>query len=221
MNINKLGLIFALVFLCSCEDKSETNLYRAQQCINTASSETVNDCLNIIGNQSTPRAYVMRCSAAFISQGIEENAIVQAIEEIDSRDGSNPAAPALAALSMEGVEDSQNAVEMCRRSQSRSLLALANFSNLATSMGSLLEFPPNPSPEYIQDLIDGFDGGAKTEEEKAALGQSVIQSQESLCNSSNGLLKGTKTCEDINGAIAENPDNPSAIAEALLDKLKN
>lgn len=212
--------IFGLA-LNACEDKSETNLYRAQQCINTATSDNVNTCLNFISTQNSPRAYVLRCSAAFISQGIQEESIVQAVEDIDKRDGGNPTAPALAALSMSNTTAAQTAVDMCRRSESLSLLAIANFSSLATSMGSLLAFTPGTSAEDIQNLIDTYDDSLKTDEEKAPLGQAVIDSQDSLCNPKDGLFKGTKACEDIDQAVSSNPGNAVAVADALLSNMKD
>ena len=70
------GMLASLFIFSGCEDKQETDLFKAQSCINTATAATVNSCLAQIEGDNSERAWVMRCSAAFISQGIDEDAIV-------------------------------------------------------------------------------------------------------------------------------------------------
>jgi hypothetical protein len=212
--------LIGVLLLSGCDNKSESNLFRAQQCINTATADSVDSCLNFIGNQTSKRAYVLRCSAAFISQGIDELAIVKAISNINGEEGGNPTAPAIAALAMESPAVSSAAVEVCTQSGSSSLAALANFANISTAMSTILNFPPNPTAEDIQDLLDTYDPSSATAEDKQALGAAVIASQDNLCNPKTGLFKGTEACKDIDDAIASSSD-PALVADALLANLKD
>lgn len=212
------GLIATV--LLGCEDKKETNLYKAQRCINTATAATVNSCLNIISSQTSARSYVLRCSAAFISQEIDEAAIADAVENIKKKDGSNPTTPAIAALAMDDTTVSAEALEMCTLSGSDSLTHLANLANLATAMKALLNFPDGASAADIEALLAGWTPGGATPDHEA-LGEAVIASQDSMCNPTNGLFKDTKACQDINAAIAENGGDAAAIADALIAKIND
>ena len=46
-----LTVCFLAIFLVHCENEKESDLFRAQQCINTATAATVNDCLNFLNCQ--------------------------------------------------------------------------------------------------------------------------------------------------------------------------
>lgn len=222
----KLGFIFVLpltsILFIGCNEKEE-NLFKAQNCINTATATSVNSCLNFISGQTSARSYVLRCSAAFISQGINEDAIVEAIQNIEGKEAGNPTTPAIAALSMESVAISNQALEDCTRSESKSLTALANFANLSTAMSSLLGVVgTSPTQAELEALIASYDPNNPPNpnpDDKEALGTAVIASQDSLCNSDNGLFKGTKACTDINAAIQASPNNPGAVADALIGRI--
>ncbi|MCJ8275640.1 MAG: hypothetical protein HRT44_09540 [Bdellovibrionales bacterium] len=204
----------SLFLMTGCEDEQESNLFKAQQCINKATQATVTNCRSFIAGDTSERSYVLQCSIAFVSQGIEESAIVDALENID-QDGqtTDPTITAVSALTMSDTTASTEAVTVCSQSGSKALTALANFANVATSMSSVLGVINNPNltEADIQTAIDGFAGDATD------LGNAVVASQDSLCNAEDGLLKGTESCTDINNAIANNPGNEAAIGQELLN----
>ncbi len=223
----KFGFIFTLpltaFLILGCGNKKEENLFKAQNCINTATAASVDNCLDFISGQSSARSYVLRCAAAFISQGIDEDAMVEAIQNIEGKEAGNPTTPAIAALAMESTEVSSQALEDCTRSESKSLTALANFANLSTAMTSLLGVVgTNPTQAQLEALIASYDpNNPPNPAEKEAFGAAVIASQDSLCNVDNGLFKGTKACTDISSAIQANPNDPGAVADALIGNINN
>lgn len=209
------------ITLLGCEDKKEGNLIKAQDCINKASANSVNSCLNYITGYTSKRSYVLRCSAAFISEGIDEDAIIAAIENIDGKNGgSNPTTPAISALTMSSASVSTAAVEVCTLSESAALTALAQFANLSTSLGSLLGFAQGADPSNIEALLAAY-SGTPSDAEKEVLGSAVLSAQSSLCNSKNGLFKDTKACTDIDSAVAAHPNDPAQLADALISNLNN
>ncbi len=216
-------LALSFIFLSGCEDKKQTNLFKAQVCIDHATAATVNACLNDIQGQNSERAYVLRCSAAFISQGIDEDAIVDALENIDGGDSNqNPTTPTIAALAMSDTTTSTAALQVCAQTNSSVLTALASFANMATSMKELLGFPDGATAADIEALLDDYKNNPNNYDDtkKEQLGNTVIASQESLCNPDDGYMKDDQACQDINSAIAENPNDPLAIANALLNKIE-
>ncbi len=213
--------ILSLMFV-QCEDKKESNLIKAQACINKATAATVNACLSSIEGQTSKRSFVLRCSAAFISEGIDEDAIIAAIRNIDgSKNTGNPTTPALAALTMSDIDISTAAVEVCTQSGSQALIALSNFANLSTSLSDLLGFVKGDDADAIESLIASYNAGTADNDAKVALGNAVVVAQSSLCNSTNGLFKKTDVCNDIDSAVNENPGEAADITDALLINLKD
>lgn len=210
--------LLSITFLSSCEDKKEADLYKAQLCIDKATAASVNDCLNFISGDNSKRAAVLRCSAAFISENIDETAIVNALENIDGQSSGNPTTPAIAALQMSSTTVASQAVSTCAAADSEALTALANFANIATSMSALAGFPSNPTPSSVEAWLSSYSGTSGTDTE--TLGNAIIASQDSLCNSQNGLFKDQKACTDINAAITAGGGNPVTVANQLLQNIK-
>lgn len=221
LNKTVWGWVFlGLGCLVSCENKDEANLFKAKSCINKATADTVETCLNHINGQSSKSSYVVRCSAAFIAEGVDDDAIIEAMRNIKGDKAGNPTTPAIAALAMSDTEASTHALSMCTLSGSESLIALANFANLSTAMTGLLPVTPPYKADEIEDAIDNYTNGG-TQEEKEALGNAVLVGQDSLCNKKTGLFKGTDACKSIDSSVAAHPNDAGAVAEALIAALKN
>ncbi len=216
-----------LAFICltflvsSCEDKTQTDLYKAQLCVDNSTSATVNSCLEIIDGDSSEYAEVLRCSAAFIAEGITEAQIVTAIENIDGDDSnSDPTTPAIAALAMSSTTNSTAAVTTCAKTGSEILISLSNLSNLATAMAILLDYTAGAGTESLEAALAAYNSGSADATEKAALGAAIVSSQSSLCDAEEGQFKDDDICADINSSVAANPNDNGAIADALIAKLK-
>lgn len=214
--------IVGFLFLTGCEDQKETDLFKAQDCIDKASQANVNICLNYIDGDTSDRAQVLRCSAAFISEGIDEDAIVTAMENIDGEGAGDPTTPAIAALAMSSTTVSTAALATCEETNSKALTSLANFANLATAMKALLGFADGATGADIDALIDAYVATPPADgPDKAALGAAIIASQASLCNAEDGLFKDDDACKDINAAIATGAGNANAVADALMGNIDN
>lgn len=221
-----MRLIIFLIFsslvifgLSACEDSKEKNLFKAQTCIDTATAATVNTCLSYLGDDTSARAYILRCSAIFISQDITEVAMIEALENIDDENAeSSPTITAISALAMEDTTTSASAVSTCTLSESDALIALANFANLATATGKLAGILNNPTQEDLEAFINSYNSGTVDQDDREALGNAIISSQSSLCNTKNGLMKDTEACKDINAAIAGGAD-ANTIADTLIAEL--
>lgn len=208
----------ALVIFTGCEDEQESNLFKAQSCIDTATAATVNQCSTYIAGDTSERSYVLQCSIAFVSENITETEIVNALENIDNQaSASDPTIAAMSALAMTDVATSTAALNVCTLSNSSALIALANFANIATATASLASILANPTEAALQNFLDTYNPATDASD----LGNAVIASQDSLCNSTNGLMKGTETCDNINQAVTTGGGNPDAIADALISNINN
>ena len=178
----------------------------------------MSECASFLSGDTSKRSYVLQCSIAFVSEGITETAIVNALENIDKQgEASDPTISAISALAMTDSTTSTAALNVCTQSGSKALIALANFANLATATASLAGILANPTEAAIQSFLDSYNPATDASE----LGAAVIASQDSLCNSTNGLMKGTETCENIDQAVAAGGGDADSIADALLSNLNN
>ena len=206
-----------LFTLTGCEDEKESNLFKAQQCIDTATASTVNECTTYLAGDVSEQSYVLQCSIAFIAEGITETAIVTALENIDKQDqASDPTITAFSALTMSSTTASTDALTKCTNSGSKALIALANFANLATAVGSLGSLLSDPSEANIQNFLNSYNSAT----DAGVLGAAVVASQDSLCNTTNGLMKGTEPCDNINQAIASGASNDD-IGDLLISNINN
>ncbi|MCC6137287.1 MAG: hypothetical protein IT287_01540, partial [Bdellovibrionaceae bacterium] len=90
-----LLLISTSFIFVSCEDKEDDKIFSAQQCMDAAANNPsiVDNCVAIVDGISTSKAYVIRCAADFIREGITNSTIVTAIENLDKNDGSQTTDP--------------------------------------------------------------------------------------------------------------------------------
>lgn len=223
--MKKLSLLGVLASCCllvftGCEGEEETNQYKAQQCLNNATQTTANSCLSFIANDFSQKAYIIRCSVAFLAEGIDDGKIVDAFENIKGEEGGDPSAPAIAALAMSNTTASSDALTICTTTGSEVLTTLANFANLATTMTQLL--PGLGTPPYsntdIENAINNYVPGSADVNNKDALGAAVVAAAPTMCNSEDGTFKDSPICTDINSAINAGGGN-QAIADALISNL--
>ena len=211
-----LTAISILIFNLGCEDKKESNLFKAQYCIDKATASNVNDCLELLGSQNNRRANVLRCSAAFIAEGIDEDAIVDVIRVLDKDENSaGGSAPAISALTMSSTDAANGALAVCETTESDTLIALAGLASISTAMSSVLSLGANPTEAQVQAAIDGFSSGDAT-----SVGNAVIANQDSMCNPDSGLFKDSDECTKMNAAIKAGGGN-DAIGQAFINSLKN
>ena len=226
--------IVALSFLVltSCEDSEKSDMFKAQQCIDNATAATAMDCISSIEGKGTKQALVLRCSARFISRGIDANKLVDAIEVI-SEEGQQANATSTAISNLAIPDDPANpttydvdfASEMasiCAQTESDGLTALSSFALIATSTNSLLTavVPGGCTVPYTEACVtDGLDNINPATTDATTIGETAIQNQETLCGE-DGMFNGEDVCNDINAAIAGG-GTADEIGDAILAGIAN
>ncbi len=217
---SRLMVILVLVFsvLVGCEDKSETDLFKAQLCIDNANAANVNACLNQIEGDTSKRAAVLRCSAAFISEDITDDSIVRAIENLKGDQEASSTSVAIEEFAMSSPEASDAAVNTCEKTESESLIALANFANFATVLTPVLNALGlgGACGDDVQCAIDAFDPSVPgNADDEAALGAAISASSDSLCDPTTGLFKSSDACTDLKAAQGNGSNNQQIGNKAL------
>lgn len=218
--ILKIGGALALCTLSACKEES-SSLFESQVCLDkidvslTASLDSsVDSCLSKISGKSSDQAYTLRCAGDFIKQGIAELALVEAIQDLDKSDqAKDPTITALDALEFDTIANASEAVSNCSQSGSTALTALAGLSSMAT----IIKTAANTN---LDDFIENYNPTDMSSDEKVALANTIISSQESLCEKDSGLMEGNDVCENIDAAVALGGAT-DAEKEALVDEFMN
>ena len=228
-------LSISLLTFSGCEDKDDAEIYKAQFCLDRAApgSADVAACVANIQNQTSKQAYVLKCSADFLTAGIDEVKIVNAIENMDGDDnGSNPSTVLMDNLSFQTQTPiasnntlAAQAVTNCSLSGSDTLKALAEMASVSTFM-----YVATGGGQTIEQFLQGCTGGSTcidsivTNGDDAAMAATVLSMQDTLCGE-NGMFKSEgDTCLDIQNATdsaTKNPDGSVQNPEAFLEDLMN
>lgn len=210
--------------LWGCEDKEDDQIFSAQQCLDSAarSGGPVDNCVNMINGITTPKSYVIRCSADFMRQGIDNDAIVGAIENLDKND--NTVDPTVTLYDTFAFEDAlpttaeelvDTAVENCTATGSKTLTVLALSAKTATTLRGL-------AGGDITSWIGGVDVNNlanSNPEELQDIGETIIDMHPIACGKG-GQFEGTEVCVNLSNAIATGADT-TTIAQQFLTDLKD
>lgn len=228
--MRKIAVLFSSVLcfgLLSCEEKEDDKIFSAQQCLDSValSGAPVDPCVDMLNGITTPKSYVIRCSADFIRQGITNDAIVTAIEDLDNNNetsgsDANVVLYDVFAFDPQGANSAEQlvdtAVENCTATGSETLTILAISAKTATTIEAI-------AGGDIQTWLDGNpDINALTGSNPAELvsiGESVIAIQPIACGKG-GQFEGTEVCDNLTSAINAGSD-PSTIAQQFLNDLSN
>jgi len=225
-----LGALTLTVLTSGCESEERKDIFAAQVCIDnldipkglkddtdgdaavqarlTALRSSVDECIQPINGYTSQEALTLKCASGFLSGGIEEQAIIEtfsALEKEKEEDGSpanDPTPRVMEILSFGSTPGdktlAQDTLNNCKRSQSKSLVALAGLVNIATIFENVA------GDGEIAQLIDGFQPDDMDLQEKIDMANTVIDSQEELCDPDSGLMKKEDFCKDLNQAIEDN-----------------
>ncbi|MCB0377052.1 MAG: hypothetical protein KDD33_01040 [Bdellovibrionales bacterium] len=208
------GLMVLVFIVGGCEDDKKSKLFKTQVCINQSTPATVAGCSSLLGNTTGKQAAALRCSIKFIEAGVTESQIITALENIDDQNaGQDPTSAAVNSIKMNTVADSTEARQYCDESESEALIALSYIAHMATIMSIGLASLNSD----LEAAIASFDPNSPPGDlDQAALGQTVIDSQQSLCDTKNGMLKDSEACGNINKAIECGAGDSSAVANAMI-----
>lgn len=218
-SILKLFLSSILIFITSCEDKESDAIYKAQICLDSATSTTVDSCLTEITNITSQEAYLLKCSADFLRANITESTLVSALENLNNENNTtNPAATAMANLKFSSNALAEQAVTNCRKTNSLSLTTLSSIAAVSTATFIALQrlgLSPTSTPDQIAAAIVALDPATMTPDELAAVGNSVLTLADAACGTG-GTMGNTEVCN----AIPEGTD-PATLATSFLNNLHN
>lgn len=241
IQVGSLALIAALALITTgCEQESDRTLAQAQACLDQATTAAAaNACAQKVAGIESKPAYLIRCSANFISQGFTGDRIAKAYERLtDGGSGVNdPTLNLMAYLIFQddSLNSVENTVKNCLRSGSTSMERLARIADLATSsakFGNLdfSNFDPAEDPAtLIPKLQDALDDAATIIQSAPAadvekFGNLALSTAQSLCVDGSSFST-NDVCSTMNSVIAAAPRNSdgsvdvSQLAVDLLARL--
>jgi hypothetical protein len=202
--------ITGMFFLSACEKGEEDSIARAQACLDTATNATVAECEAMVAGITGARAAVIRCSAAFITQGFTATRFANAFVVLKQQtSGQNATLGMMSYLVFNYGTDNTDrlarvnaAVAHCNETGLPGMKMFGNFAQASTIIacgvpGLTLDPTNPPTPAALQAaLANGFSGDA------AALGGSIIGVSESYCGT-NSSTSTAAFCGQVNEAAAQ------------------
>lgn len=229
-----LRVCLAVIVSCcliSCEDKEDDKVFAAQKCLDVATASNVDTCVNMIAGIGTNQAYIIRCSADFIRQGITTPTIVSAVEDLDQVNDNENSTVALfdAFIFTASGGDSAatlvgEAVTNCQATGSSTLATLALSAQMATTLAGIFGtdiatwVATNPSAGDVTTIANNPANADEVEDMAGA----IISMQSTSC-AEGGQFEGTDVCTSLNAAItgiaADDPQRDEKIVAAFLNQL--
>ncbi len=222
-------LIVTAAFFSSCENTDQTSVSQAQACLDQATtSATAKSCVAILGSLQTSDAYLIRCSAHFISQGFTTPRFVLAYNALTAtKSGTNATATSMSFLSFNATSGSDGSLATlgdCQKSNVQSLNRLAVLAHLATTIAEVaktltpgLVYDPNAGfpASAITNAINNFNAGGG---DPATLGTTAIAASSAYC-ADGSSFQTSSVCTTLTGAITPGA-SAATIGAALLAQLK-
>jgi hypothetical protein len=222
-------LFIAVALISSCENTDQTSVSQAQACLDQATTPTAaSSCVTILGSLQSADAYLIRCSAHFISQGFTTPRFVLAYNALTAtKSGSNATATSMSFLSFKstaGTDGSLVTLGDCQKSNVQSLNRLAVLAHLATTIA---EVAKSLTPGIVYDPNSGFPASAITNAinnfnagggDPAGLGTTAIAASAAYC-ADGSSFQTSSVCTTLTGAITPGA-SAATIGAALLAQLK-
>ncbi len=224
-----------LVSLSACESGEDRSLSSAQACLDGATDAAqAQVCVDKVAGLETQDAYLIRCSAGFIANGFIGQKIADAYTSISGNNNNSsptydPMVSIMAYLNFGSTNPnftSAATLNNCQRSGVKSMYQLASAADLSSTIAQLtstVPFDPQNPEASLQAIIDEVTatGYTPSPTELGALGSVVISTNDAFCV--NAANPNQDICSKMQTAIVDagGTSNPAALAEALLDLLKN
>lgn len=223
-----LVLLAGLTFgLTACEDKQDDKVFSAQQCLDKAGAGNANvdDCVNMINGISSPKAYVIRCSADFIRANISNATIVTAIKDLDNKNpGTDPTITLLGTFKFTTNATAEAAVANCTATGSDNLRMLALTAQTATILFEALGTTPENFVTDLNNFLNSYDPNNPASYSGIAgdlesLGQTLNSIAPIACKKG-GAFEGNEVCNNMAEAQAQAGGNLEELAKQFLDQMK-
>jgi hypothetical protein len=222
----------ALLTLTSCETPEDQQLAAAQQCIDGARTSSDADlCYAAVDGLESEKAYLVRCSAAYIAQGFTGARFASAFQRLKDNpsSGQDPMATVMAYLIFSkpsSVYTAEKTLENCTKSGVRAMVRLATMTKLATFIaqsgvgGITANLDPTSAtfdPAAISTAITNL-ANSGSPADQATVGNIAIQANTAYCNEGSSF-ENNEICKNLQQAIATGND-ATAIGQALLAQLQ-
>lgn len=226
----RLSLIALAGFaLASCgETEEDRTIASAQNCLDNAHSPTDGKaCYDMVGSLTSEKAYLVKCSAAYISQGFTSKRMGDAFEKLKDSNGGNGMATTMSFMAFSKTAPAisiTDAVSDCKKSGVRALLRLSTMSQLATTIGNFVGTLPDPTdpsfdPSTYQGMVDGWISGSTTAEQQTEIGNIAVGMNEAYCGPGSSFAD-NEICTKLGEALQLGGGNPQTIGAELLNRLK-
>ena len=209
-----------LIFLVSCSEKDSDKIGDAQNCLDTATQASVSSCLDKLGSIDNQAANTIRCAGAFIQEGFDDpSKFLTAFEQLEqSSSGGSSTLGFMGALAFSTQERADNAVDVCKKSESRGFILLSTMTGIATTLSTFasISFDPNNPPTQAQ--MEAALSSCNTDSCEEAIGNLTINLYESSCT--DGTTSNEQVCSEVSQAMAAG-STAEEIGAQLLAILNN
>lgn len=233
-----LTALAAIAFLaCSQENEEDRKIAAALACLDAAKTMADSDiCQSKVSGMETEQAYLIRCSANFIAQGITGSTLASAFSQLNKTPATgsqtssmlsflvftktsalNTSALTMSNCAKSGVQSSKGLAAMV--SAASAIAATCPLAICPTGLaGSPLD-PASPSfnADQLRSLASTLAGGGDTAT-KDTIGQAAVAAQAAICGTGSSL-SGEDVCKKINAAIAAGAGNTVTIGQNLLNAI--
>lgn len=230
----RLSLIALAGFvLASCgETEEDRTIASAQNCLDNAHSPTDGKaCYDMVGSLTSEKAYLVKCSAAYISQGFTSQRMGDAFEKLKDSGGGNGMATTMSFMAFSKNDASAisitDAVSDCKKSGVRALLRLSTMSQLATTIGNFVGTLPDPTdpsfnPATYQGMVDSWINNPTppTPAQKEEIGNIAIGMNDAYCGPGSSFAD-NEICTKLGEALQTGDGDATAIGAKLLDLIKS
>lgn len=220
------ALSIGVIALSGCESNDDKSIATAQACLDNATTAAqANACAAALNGITTQQAYLMRCSANFIAQGLTGDRLVSAFEALQgssSGTGTSTAAmaPYLIFSSTDTTNSIANTVTNCAASGDTSMLNLAHLAQIATLVPSLAGTTIDPTSPTAATQFQSAITTALSSGGTAQIGTVVETAAATLCAAGSAYAS-NDVCTTVEQAISSANGDAATIGTNLLNLLKH
>lgn len=225
---------------CSRENESDRAVASALACLDVATDATSADaCVQKVEGIETSQAYLIRCSADFIAQGLTGTRLATAFQQQKNpaSGGSNQTVAMAAYLVFSPSITAHTAeitVDNCNKSGVPSVIGLSAMVSVATTIATMTGSlptnldPSNPGsfdPEALKQSVSNLLQNAQNNPndptvvaQETAIGQAALSAQTAYCGAGSSLST-QDVCTKLNAAISTSSGDAANIGFTLLQQL--
>jgi hypothetical protein len=232
MRLNhRLGIlmILAITFsLTSCNDSESDDIAKAQACLDKvpqSNPAAADECMQYVSKYDSQQANILKCSIKMTSGGLVEDKVVVAYNALKTSSLDNPSATFISALALNvpdaatGLTKAKEGDVFCQKTGIRSVMTISSLivsgsviNSLGPTAGGFTDMPPSDA-EIDAVLAHCNTSPTPADCDATTVGEAAQTLADSYCTSAK---PDQKTCDQIEGAIADAGGDPAKIGAALF-----